>query len=54
MKETLDYLLEILFDDLGMEPEDAIEVLIQLIREIAQNTDNPSRTLEDTANALAD
>lgn len=51
-KETVAYILEVLFDDLGLTDEEALDVLADVVREIARSSSRDSRVLEDFANSL--
>lgn len=52
MKESVEYIVSALLDELGLDAGEAIEVLFGVVQEIANQTEDPSRTLEDFANGL--
>jgi tellurite resistance protein len=53
MNETVAYLIEILMDDLGMDPDEAIEILAETAVAIAKQS-GETDALETAANILAD
>lgn len=51
--EAVEYLLDVLFDELGLDADEAVEVLVGVIKAIAEQ-EGDLEILEDAANSLAD